>query len=259
MSASLGVGVVLQQRVRRQQHAGRAVSALQAMLIPESLLERVQRAALREPFDRENLVAVGLHREHRARLHRLLAVHDDDAAAAARRVAADVRAGQPALFAQEVGEQRARLDVSLVADAIDLDVTFMPAPPDARAPDANRARPARQPDASCIRRCRAGRPAARCAAMRRRPRPRISSARRFLAGEQTLGLVHAHGARTGGRQRHARAADRAVGVQRHLHGGRGGGEVADLALDLLIRAGRAVVGHRKLRAPAPSRLLRRPS
>ena len=136
MSASLGVGVVLQQRVRRQQHAGRAVAALQAVLIPEPLLERVQRAALRQPLDREDLVAVGLHREHRAGLHRALAVHDDDAAAAARRVAADVRAGQPAVFAQEVREQRARLDVPLVADAVDLDVIFMPAPPAAPAPDA---------------------------------------------------------------------------------------------------------------------------
>ena len=53
-----------------EQHAGRAVAALQAMLIPEALLQRVQRAAFREPFDGEDLVAVGLHREHRAGLHR---------------------------------------------------------------------------------------------------------------------------------------------------------------------------------------------
>ena len=51
-----------------------------------------------------------------------VAVHHDDAAAAARRVAADVRAGQPAVFAQEVREQRARLDVPLVGDAVDRDV-----------------------------------------------------------------------------------------------------------------------------------------
>ena len=51
-----------------------------------------------------------------------VAVHDDDAAAAARRVAADVGAGQPAVFPQEIREQRARLDVPLVADAVDLDV-----------------------------------------------------------------------------------------------------------------------------------------
>ena len=47
----------------------------------------------------------------------------------------------------------------------------MPALPDARAPDVSLARRARQPDASCIRRSRASRPAARCASTRRRPRP----------------------------------------------------------------------------------------
>ena len=114
MSASLGFGVVLEQRVRREHHAGRAVAALQAVLVPERLLERVQRPALRQPLDRQDLVAVGLNGEHRAGLHRLVAVHDDDAAAAARGVAPDVRAGEPALLAQEVGEQRARLDVALV-------------------------------------------------------------------------------------------------------------------------------------------------
>ena len=124
MSASLGFGLMLQQRVRREQHAWRAVAALQAMLIPEALLQRVQLAAFREPLDREDLVAVGLCREHRARLHRPVAVHDDDAAAAARRVAADVGAGQPALFAQEVREQRARLDVPLVGDTVHLHVDF---------------------------------------------------------------------------------------------------------------------------------------
>src|SRR5438552_534750 len=95
-----GRRVVSQQRVRRQQHPWRAVSALQAMLIPEPLLERVQPASVGQPLDGENLVAVGLHREHRAGLYRPLAVHDDNAAAAARRIAADVRAGQPAVFAQ---------------------------------------------------------------------------------------------------------------------------------------------------------------
>ena len=40
------IRLVLQQRVRREQHAGRAVAALQAVLIPEALLQRVQLAAL---------------------------------------------------------------------------------------------------------------------------------------------------------------------------------------------------------------------
>ena len=116
MSASLGFGVVLQQRVRREQHAWRAESALQAVLIPEALLQRVQRCRrCAKPstvrISWPSACAANIVHDFTARV----AVHDDDAAAAARRVAADVRAGQTALFAEEVREQRARLDVPLVA------------------------------------------------------------------------------------------------------------------------------------------------
>ena len=81
----------------------------------------------------------------------------------------------------------------------------MPAPPDARAPDASRARRARRPDASCIRRVprRSACGALRCDAAS--AAARISSADRLLAGQQLLGLVHAHGARPCRRQRHAGA------------------------------------------------------
>ena len=75
----------------------------------------MQRAACGEPLDREDLVAVGLRREHRARLHGALAVHHHDAAAATGRVAPDVGAREAAVLAQEVGQQGARLDVALVA------------------------------------------------------------------------------------------------------------------------------------------------
>src|SRR4029077_13068908 len=102
--------------------AWRAETALQAVLIPESLLQRVQLAACRQSLDREDLVAVGLRREHRAGLDRPRAVQEYAATAAARRVAADVRAGQAALFAEEVREQRARLDVPVVGDAVDRDM-----------------------------------------------------------------------------------------------------------------------------------------
>ena len=56
--------------------------------------------------------AIGLDREHRARL-RAPAVDEDGAGAALAGVAADVRAGQAQLFAEEVDEEHARLDVGL--------------------------------------------------------------------------------------------------------------------------------------------------
>jgi hypothetical protein len=63
------------------------------------LLQRVQLRPLGEALDRGDRMAVGLHGKHRARFDRAFAVEHDDADAAARRVAADVRAGQSARFA----------------------------------------------------------------------------------------------------------------------------------------------------------------
>ena len=83
----------------------------------EGLLHRMELAVLREALDRRHLAAVGLHREHGARLHGL-AVDVHRAGAAGRGVAADVRAGQPESIAEELDEQQARLDVLLDAPAV---------------------------------------------------------------------------------------------------------------------------------------------
>jgi len=81
----------------RHDHAGGAKAALQAMLVPEGLLERVQGRALGETLDRRDPRSVGLDREHRARLH-TVSVNFDGARAAVARIAADVGAGKPRLF-----------------------------------------------------------------------------------------------------------------------------------------------------------------
>src|SRR6516162_294537 len=60
-----GIWVLLEQRVRRQHHARRAVPALKTVLIPEALLKRVKCPAVGEPLDSHDLVAVSLHRKHR--------------------------------------------------------------------------------------------------------------------------------------------------------------------------------------------------
>ena len=62
--------------------------------------------------------AVGLDREDRAGL-RAPAVDEDGAGAALTGVAADVRAGQTQVFAEEVDEEHARVDVSLAHLAVD--------------------------------------------------------------------------------------------------------------------------------------------
>src|SRR6476660_4651771 len=75
-------------------HSRGAEAALQAVLVPERLLEGMQRRAVDHALDRPDLGAVRLDREHGAGL-RAAAVHVNGAGAAVARVAADVGAGQP--------------------------------------------------------------------------------------------------------------------------------------------------------------------
>ena len=80
------------------------------MVVLERLLHRMQLAALREALDGRDVGAVAGDRERRAGLDRL-AVDMDDAGAALRGVAADMRAGQAQVFAQELNQQRARINI----------------------------------------------------------------------------------------------------------------------------------------------------
>ena len=112
--------IVLQQVDRRHDHARRAIAALQAVLFPEALLHRMQLPFRREAFDRRHRRAVGLHREDRARL-RAPAVDEHGARAALARVTADMGSGEIEMLAQEMHEQRARLDVRLAHLAVDGD------------------------------------------------------------------------------------------------------------------------------------------
>src|SRR5256885_16405591 len=63
--------VPLEEGARGHQHARGAETALQAVLLGEALLHRMELAALLEALDRGDLRAVGLCREHRARLDRI--------------------------------------------------------------------------------------------------------------------------------------------------------------------------------------------
>ena len=96
---------------RGHDHARRAIAALQAVILAERLLHRMQRTVRRrQPFDREHVGAFELQRQHGAGFDRL-AVDVNDAGAALRRVAADMRAGEPQILAQKLHQQRARIDV----------------------------------------------------------------------------------------------------------------------------------------------------
>src|SRR3954464_11913705 len=102
--------VLVEQRSRRHRHPGRAEAALERVLLVEPLLDRVELPVSLERLDGADLVALAHRRECRARLERL-AVHEDHACAAVRGVAAPMRTGQPGRVADEMHEERARLDI----------------------------------------------------------------------------------------------------------------------------------------------------
>ena len=99
------VGLLREQARRGEHHAARAVAALERVMLVEALLQRVERAALREPFDRRDRMPVGLDSEHGARTAR-------------RRVAADDGACQVEPFAQDVDEQLPRVELELERDVV---------------------------------------------------------------------------------------------------------------------------------------------
>jgi hypothetical protein len=88
------------------------------VVLVERLLDRVEVAVVGKPFDRRHVEPVRLNPEHSAGLHRL-AVHEHGAGSARGRVAADVRPGQSETVAQHVDEELTRLQVELVANAVD--------------------------------------------------------------------------------------------------------------------------------------------
>src|SRR6266545_284667 len=98
----------------------RAIAALEAVLGPEGLLERMQRlAGRRDSLDRADLVAVGLDRQHEAGADRL-AVDEHCAGAAHAVLAADVGAGEIQVLTQEVRERRAHVHAAVVLLSVHL-------------------------------------------------------------------------------------------------------------------------------------------
>src|SRR5262249_27894168 len=89
----------------------------QPVMVLEGLLQRVQPAVLRERLDRGDRLAVALHREHEARA-RTRAAHEHGARAADAVLAADVRASELELVAQEIHEREPRLDRPLVRPTV---------------------------------------------------------------------------------------------------------------------------------------------
>src|SRR6478752_3458763 len=112
------VGVLVEERLGGQHHARRAEAALQTVLLPEALLQRMQLAGASQALDGADLLSVGLHRQHGARLHRA-PVDQYGTGAAVGGVAAHVGAGQAEPAADQVGQQQPRLHLGDLLRAVD--------------------------------------------------------------------------------------------------------------------------------------------
>ena len=245
------VGVLLEQPGRLHDHARRAEPALEAVLVPERLLERVEGGAVGHAFDGLDLATVGLDGEHRARLG-AGAIDMDGAGAAVARVAADMRAGQPEVVAQEMDEQESRLDVRLVDGAVDGDRDVLGAHRGgasyayATARSVAWRRALRVSSAAIARLYSTGprtSPNGRLCAPAAAPAARNRSSDRRVADEDGLGIRRGEwGVRDPG-EADPGTLDVAGIVEPHDRGDTDRGEVAHLPFELLVRAaGRGVAG-----------------
>src|SRR5207249_8067112 len=112
------LGVALEHLVDGHDHARRAEPALEPVLLPEPLLDRVQLAVLRQSLDRHDVGAVRLDREEGAGFDGLT-VHQNRAGAALAGVAADVRPGEAHGLADVVHQEQPGLHFVAVALAVD--------------------------------------------------------------------------------------------------------------------------------------------
>lgn len=119
--------MLAQQIARGHQHPGRAVAALQGVLLVEGALQSGQLPVMGQPLHGGHLASVGLDGEHGAALD-ARAVQFDRAGPAVRGVAADRGAGQTEAVAEVVDQEETGFHVVLVRRAVHLhrDVGHVP-------------------------------------------------------------------------------------------------------------------------------------
>ena len=110
---------LLDQLDRGHDLPGRAVAALERVVLDERALHRVQLVAVGEPFDRRDRVALGGERERQAGEH-AAPVDPDRARAAGALVAALLGPGQAQVLAQRVEQARARFERHRARGAVDV-------------------------------------------------------------------------------------------------------------------------------------------
>src|SRR5688572_19384104 len=106
--------------MRGGDHAGRAETALQRVMLAKRRLQRRQRVVVGKPLDRDHLGAFRLRGQHQAGAHGV-AVDDHRAGAADAVLAADMGTSEPQMMTQAIGERGARLDIDTDRLAVDFE------------------------------------------------------------------------------------------------------------------------------------------
>src|SRR5215510_9350379 len=114
----IDVRILLQRIGGQHQEARRAEAALQRVMRDEGALQWMQIVRRAESLDGTDVLILRLHREHQTRAHRF-AVDDHRAGPADAMLAADMRAGLPAVLADGIDQRLAWLDPNGVLAAVD--------------------------------------------------------------------------------------------------------------------------------------------
>ena len=112
------VGLALQNAGDQHEKTGRTEAALQAVMLHEGALQRVELFSVGQAFDGADFFAVRLDRKHQTGAHRR-AVDQHRAGAAHAMLAADMGAGLAAIFADGVDQRAARFDANAVRSPVD--------------------------------------------------------------------------------------------------------------------------------------------
>ena len=115
-----GMWNFVEQGLGRKNKAGSAVAALQRAEFHEGFLKRMQRILTAQSFDGQNLAAVRIYCQHRARTHRL-AIEQQRARSTNLNIAAQLGAGQIELLAHQLKQGYPRLDLDALFDAVNMD------------------------------------------------------------------------------------------------------------------------------------------
>ena len=99
-----GLGIAIQEAVGAEDHARRAESALEGIVLDEGLLKRMQVAVLGQSFDGDDLSSIGVSHRIETRSHGPV-VHQDRAGPALGLAAAELGARQTQVGAQDPQER----------------------------------------------------------------------------------------------------------------------------------------------------------